>query len=70
MYQPNDIVLYDNQKYIVKGTHSAGKSVLIINKNMKKPIDRGPAKLKIVKYNRGIYCLDVKKLKDVVSCCD
>ena len=63
MYQPNDIVIYDNQKYIVKGTHNAGKSVQIINKNMKKPIDRGPAKIKIHKYNRGIYCLDVKKIK-------
>lgn len=60
MYQPDDIVLYDNQKYIVKGTHNAGKSVQIINNNMKKSIDRGPAKLKILKYNRGIYCLGIK----------
>ena len=51
MYQPNDIVRYENKKYTVQGTHCHGTRVIL--KENKKSVSI--KKVQIVHYSGGIY---------------
>jgi len=50
-YQPNDLVLFENKIWLVKGTQSLGKQVWIDRNGVKKTPN--PKKLKILKFGKG-----------------
>jgi len=50
-YQPNDLVLFENKIWLVKGTQSLGKQVWIERNGVKKTPN--PKKLKILKFGKG-----------------
>lgn len=51
--QPDDVVKYDGKVWEVVGIHNCGKSVIL--RRGEEKVDKSPKKVKVVKYNRGIY---------------
>ena len=58
-FQPNDVVLFNNRKYKVVGTHNKGNSIQLIVDNKKK--DVSPKKLKHLYHTNGWILLPNKK---------
>ena len=53
MYQPNDIVVYENIKYTVKGVQNRGAYIKISNASGTKVVSI--RKVNPFRYKRGIY---------------